>query len=69
MEPIAHSPEACAFLAGCSLSFINKAIRAGALKSYKRGRRRFVRADDLNAWLSASDVDKAAATPPAAEVA
>ncbi len=68
MDPIAYSPEQAAFMAGCSIAHLRRAIRGGSLISYKRGRRRFVRVDDLDRWLSASDAEKAAATPSAAEV-
>ena len=50
-EPIAYSPQRAAETVGLSLRFVMKAISSGKLHSLKKGRRRIILREDLEAYL------------------
>ena len=50
-EPMAYSPEGASQTSTLSLREIMKAIRAGHLRSFKKGRRRIIFRKDLEAYL------------------
>ncbi len=52
--PIAVSPAEAARLAGISRSSLYKLLSSGDLPSFKLGKRRLIRVDDLDALLSAN---------------
>jgi excisionase family DNA binding protein len=52
-KPIAYSPQRAAEASGLSLRYVWKALSTGALRSFKKGRRRIIFREDLEAYLRA----------------
>jgi excisionase family DNA binding protein len=50
-QVIAYSPKGAAHASSLSLREVMKAIRAGKLASFKKGRRRIILRQDLEAYL------------------
>jgi excisionase family DNA binding protein len=50
--PLAHSVEEAATRANCGRTTIYAAIKSGALKARKIGRRTIILNEDLRAWLA-----------------
>lgn len=53
-ERIAYRPKEACKAVGVGKTSLYAAIKDGALKSHKRGRKRFVMREDLLAWLQAT---------------
>lgn len=60
-EPIAYSVEHAARAAGVSRSFLYLIMDRGELSFAKLGKRRLIRAEDLNAYIAANLQSKRAA--------
>ena len=54
-DALAYSVEAAAEVVDVGRTYLYGEIKAGRLRSVKKGRRRLVRPQDLSAWLDASD--------------
>jgi excisionase family DNA binding protein len=54
--PLAVSPDKAARLAGLRRTTIYEALRSGALKSLKIGRRRVIFVEALREWLASHEV-------------
>jgi excisionase family DNA binding protein len=56
-EPIAYSPQRAAETSGLSLRYVMKAISGGKLRSFKKGRRRIILREDLEAYLRSVEAE------------
>jgi excisionase family DNA binding protein len=58
LKPIAYSTRQAAVVSSLSLREVMKAIATGELKSFKKGRRRIIFRQDLEAYLRSSGEQK-----------